>query len=443
VTEERTFPKLIKRFDWTLFLVSILLTLIGIIFIYSATLSSGKANYFCSKQIIAFGLGLFAMVGLTFFPYTFFKEYVYRIYFLSLLVLFGVLLLGTRIRGTRGWYDLGFFYFQPAEIIKIFYILILAGYLERKERYLDNLRNLFFPFLSTISFVGLILRQPDFSSTLVFFPVFLVLLYLAGVRISIVLSLFLYFVLTLGLLLIDCYLSLLKEKGKILFYLEQVLRHFSLEIVLLLCIFVLMLITYWFLAKLKFGVKKKHFFVVYGLILAAFLSTKIFSLFLKQYQRQRLLAFLDPAIDPLGAGYNVLQSKIAIGSGRIFGKGLFLSTQARLGFLPERHTDFIFSLLSEEMGFLGSFIVLILYFILVYRSFAISLAARDRFGNLVAAGIGTMFAFYCIVNIGMTMGIMPATGLPSPLLSYGGSSLLSVYFALGLLFSIYTRRFVH
>lgn len=441
--EEKIFLKLVRRFDWTLFIASILLTLIGIIFIYSATLSSGKAGYYFWKQFFAFGLGLILMFVLVFSPYTFFREHTYLLFLFSVVLLLGLFFLGTAVRGTRGWYNLGFFYFQPTELAKIFYILTLAGYLEKEEKNLEEIRHLFLPFLFTFVYIVLILVQPDFSSSLVFLPILLVMLYLVGVKFSLLSSLFFYFFLTIILVLFNCYLSLLKEKKIIFAFFEQVMNRRLTGIYFLLGVFILLLIIYWFIKQLKFPLRRKHFFIFYGLLVGSFFSSKILSLVIKSYQRKRLLAFLDPKLDPLGAGYNVLQSKIAIGSGKIFGKGLFSGTQARLGFLPERHTDFIFSLISEEWGFLGSFFVLILFFILIYRVLSVAHEARDHFGSFVSGGIATLFVFNCVVNIGMAMGIMPATGLPLPFLSYGGSHLVSAYCAVGLLLSIHLRRFVH
>jgi len=443
VTEEKNFLKLVKHFDWTLFLVSILLTLIGILFIYSATLTTGKASHYCWKQFFAFGLGLILMFSLVFSPYTFFREHIYFLFLFSCLFLGGLFFVGTVVHGTRGWYNLGFFNFQPTELAKIFYILVLAGYLEREEKNLNEIRYIFLPFFFTFVYIGLILAQPDFSSSLVFLLILLVMLYLAGVKISLLAGLLFYFSLTIFLVFFNCYLSLLKEKTIFFLFLEQIIALDLVGIFFLLGIFVFLLIIYWFGKQLKFSLKRKHFFIFYGLLSGSFFSAKIFSLVIKSYQRRRLLAFLDPALDPLGAGYNIFQSKVAIGSGKIFGKGLFSGTQARLGFLPERHTDFIFSLIGEEWGFLGSFFVLILFFILIYCALRIAHEARDRFGSFFAGGIATLFTFNCLVNIGMVMGVMPAVGLPLPFLSYGGSHLVSAYIAVGFLLSIHLRRFVH
>lgn len=161
---------------------------------------------------------------------------------------------------------------------------------------------------------------------------------------------------------------------------------------------------------------------------------------IKDYQLKRLLVFLDPSIDPLHAGYQMRQSLIAIGSGRFIGKGLYLGAQNQLQFLPERHTDFIFSVIGEELGFLGCSVVLILYLVLIVRSLRVVLSAKDSFGSLIAAGVVSMLSFHVLVNVGMTTGIMPITGIPLPFISYGGSSLLANCLGIGLVLGVHMRR---
>lgn len=161
---------------------------------------------------------------------------------------------------------------------------------------------------------------------------------------------------------------------------------------------------------------------------------------LKEYQVTRLLIFLDPWQDWQGAGYHVIQSQIAIGSGGPWGRGLFNGSQNQLNFLPEQHTDFIFSVVGEELGFVGALVLLILYFILLYRGIRIAAQARDTMGMLVATGVVSMLTFHILVNIGMTVGIMPVTGVPLPLFSYGGSAMLTNMAALGLLLNVYRRQ---
>ena len=175
-----------------------------------------------------------------------------------------------------------------------------------------------------------------------------------------------------------------------------------------------------------------------GIILAPFTW-----FLLKDYQKTRILTLFNPEMDPLRTGYHTIQSKIAVGSGGFWGKGLMAGTQSRLNFLPEKHTDFIFSVFAEELGFIGVAVLLTLYLVLILKGLNIAYRAADRFGLFVALGIVASLAFYVIFNIGMTVGIFPVTGLPLPLLSYGGSSLITNMFALGLLLNIEMRRTVH
>ena len=162
--------------------------------------------------------------------------------------------------------------------------------------------------------------------------------------------------------------------------------------------------------------------------------------FLKDYQKSRISVFLNPNADPFGAGYHIIQSKIAIGSGMLFGKGLFQGTQSQLNFLPENHTDFIFSVIGEELGFMGCIFILFLYFMLVYRGLMVAKDCKDNFGMLLATGIVAMWGFQILINVGMTCGIMPVTGIPLPFMSYGVSALTTNMMSLGILLSIYMRQ---
>ncbi|MBR2215137.1 MAG: rod shape-determining protein RodA [Selenomonadaceae bacterium] len=162
--------------------------------------------------------------------------------------------------------------------------------------------------------------------------------------------------------------------------------------------------------------------------------------FLKDYQKMRIMVFIDPNVDPLGSGYHIIQSKIAIGSGMLFGKGLFGGTQSQLNFLPENHTDFIFAVVGEELGFVGGAALLLLYLVVLWRGVQIAKDASDVFGRLLAVGITSMLAFHVLVNVGMTMGIMPVTGIPLPLMSYGVSSLTTNILAITILLNIHMRK---
>ena len=181
--------------------------------------------------------------------------------------------------------------------------------------------------------------------------------------------------------------------------------------------------------------------IVLGIIFAGIASFPIlWNYVLKEYQKTRLYVFIDPNIDPLGSGYHIIQSKIAIGSGMLFGKGIFQGTQSQLNFLPENHTDFIFAVVGEEFGFVGATILLLLYLIILMRGIKIAKEAGDMFGRLLAVGITSMIAFHVLVNVGMTTGIMPVTGIPLPFMSYGVSALTTDILAIAILLNINMRK---
>lgn len=180
--------------------------------------------------------------------------------------------------------------------------------------------------------------------------------------------------------------------------------------------------------------------LLFGIFIAAIAAMPVLWQFLKDYQKMRIMVFLDPNVDPLGSGYHIIQSKIAIGSGMLFGKGLFEGTQSQLNFLPENHTDFIFAVVGEEFGFVGAVILLVLYLIVMWRGIQIAKEARDIFGRLLAVGITSMLAFHVLVNVGMTTGIMPVTGIPLPLMSYGISSLTTNILAIAILMNVHMRK---
>lgn len=195
------------------------------------------------------------------------------------------------------------------------------------------------------------------------------------------------------------------------------------------------------------GINKKFLYVFFGggflTVLLIIIAHLIFNTpvpFLKEYQLNRLIAFINPSIDPQGIGYNIIQSKIALGSGKLTGKGLYQGTQNQLNFLPEKHTDFVFSVIGEEIGFIGVIVVIVLFFFLFWNLFKIALEAKDRFGRLMMVGIISLFFFHVLENIGMTMGIMPITGIPLPFISYGGTSMVVSLIAIGIAININIRK---
>ncbi|MTJ82913.1 MAG: rod shape-determining protein RodA [Telmatospirillum sp.] len=182
----------------------------------------------------------------------------------------------------------------------------------------------------------------------------------------------------------------------------------------------------------------------FGLIIAAGLGAiPVAWRFMREYQRQRIITFLNPENDPLGAGYHILQSKIALGSGGMFGKGFLLGTQSHLNFLPEKQTDFIFTMLAEEWGMVGGLVLVALYTLILVYGYAMSLRARSQFARLVGLGLTTTFFLYVFINIAMVMGLVPVVGVPLPLISYGGTAMLTLLFGFGLIMSVHIHRDIH
>lgn len=430
------------NFDLVLFIATLCTLVTGLVMIYST--EAGAGTGYVLRQLTAGGVGL---VGLLFFavlPYQVFRTYVRPLYVFMILVLIAVLVLGSNLRGTRGWFHLGPIYIQSSEVAKIIFVLTLAGYLDQRIQW-HTAKALVLPFLIAFIPIGLIIIQPDFSSSLVFIPVALVMFYVAGARTLHLLSICLVGGLAVGIPLMSTYFGLLGKTLKespLLFSFSRSLTGGWPSIWMLMGICCFLILTWWFLNKMRIYIPSLYLWVTLTLIFAGVAGAMATNRVIKVYQRKRLVAFVNPKLDPLGGGYNVRQSQISIGSGRILGKGYAKGTQSRLGFLPSRHTDFIFSVIGEELGFLRAVIILGFYFLIIWRSFEISLVARDRFGGMVAAGFATMFAFYALLNLGMTMGLAPVAGVPLPMISYGGSSVVSSMLSIGILLSIHWRRYM-
>jgi len=356
--------KLLKNFDYGLLITALLISILSLIVILSAshTLKTGSYQK-VMIQLFAILAGLVMIIIINLFDYNMFQKFSTVIYIVNILLLLSVLVIGKTSNGAQSWIHIGPVFIQPSEFSKIALILTLGqkfnnmGEIRCFKELIDPLIHVAIPFI-------IVMLQPDLGTALVFLAIFLGMLFISGVRPKIFVSL-----------------------------------------------------------------------IMSGLILLPF-AYKI----LKPYQRNRLLSFVNPKLDPLGSGYHVTQSKIAVGSGMFWGKGLFNGSQTQLYYLPEAWTDFIFSVIGEELGFIGASFLLILYAILLYKSWKIAVMAKDRFGYLVATGIISMLAFHILENIGMAIGIMPVTGIPLPFMSYGGSSMLANMIGLGLLLNIGMRR---
>jgi rod shape determining protein RodA len=323
------------------------------------------------------------------------------------------------------------------------YILVLSSFLDAKAKESKRVSFLISAFAILFGHLVLIMMQPDFSSTLSYFPITLFLLYAIGVEPFYLLCIVIGGGLAVGIPLLETFFDMqlkIAQNETFLTNLALFLKSGNNVVYIISTVLVLIVSGWWFLWKLRIRIPIIYPVVLCGAIVLGCVSSIFVEKSLKDYQRRRLVVFLDPQVDPRGSGYNIIQSKIAIGSGKFTGKGLKKGTQTQLGFLPEQHTDFIFSVIGEEGGWVIAQLTLIFYFLFIWRALVIAKESRDRYGSLVATGIATMFAFYAVINIGMVMGMMPVTGMPLLLLSYGGSSILSSLCAIGVLCSIHIRR---
>jgi len=429
-----------RGFDYIIFSCVILIVSLGILMIYSTT-KTLESNVLWVKQIIWLGIGLVGLIGAVLFDYQLLGKYSRIIYILALILLVFVLFGGPLIRSAKSWVVIGPFSFQPSEFAKIATIIILAEYLSTKREGLTVISEFVYPILLVAIPTFFILMQPDIGTTLVFFPILLVMLYITGSKPVYLATLISTGILILVFTLFLSWSGITPNKIPFLHFLYKLISSFKYLILSLVCLFGFTIVVYYTSKLFKRNVSFHNFGLVFGIIGISLIVSLITEGFLKDYQRKRLVVFIDTGIDPLNAGYNVIQSKIAVGSGKLFGKGFLHGTQSQLGFLPERQSDFIFSVIGEELGFIGASIVLFLFLIIIYRGIYIAFSSRDNFGSLLASGIITMIATQVFLNVGISLGIMPVTGLTLPLVSYGGSSLFVTLLSCGILLNIRLRRY--
>ena len=372
--------KMLKNIDYP-FVLS-LLAILGLSIIVMPSAAATVPGDLGSRQAVLILVGLMAMTFMLAIDYKQWQKYSNYLYILNIVILLLVFSpLGHTAGGATRWIAIGpsgsQLTFQASEFAKILIIITFADFLEKRQGKLETFKQ----FLPCFVFVGipmlLILGQPDLGTALVFAAILIGMMFIAGANPK------LLFGLVVGVLAVG---------------------------------------IGWIYAYLQWG--------------------DIFSIPmpLRDFQLMRLIVFLDPSVDAMGAGYQIIQSLVAIGNGGLTGTGLFQGPQTQLLFLPEHHTDFIFSVVGEELGFIGGVILLFLYFFLIYRSIDIMAHAKDMFGVLMVAGVTSMLLFHILVNVGMTMGIMPITGVPLPLFSYGGTSMVANLIALGIVLNVNIRR---
>jgi len=401
----------LKTLDPILIFSMIGLLAIGLVALYSSSQSlvqSGSAtNYFWS-QIRWILIGFGALLAIAFLPNRLLYELSYILYGIALFFLVLVLIWGTEGYGAVRWLRFGGFGFQPSEFAKIATLLAVARYLSEERLDINRLKT----FLAAAAFLLapflLIAKQPDLGTALVFIVMSLPVLFWAGLRWE--------------------NLVLILAPGLTLF---ASFNHITFSLVMVL------ILVYLFYVKPPMLLRVAYFILNVAIgLLTPFLWNQ-----LKDYQKQRITTFWNPEADPLGSGYQIIQSKVAIGSGGFLGKGFMEGSQTQLRFLPEQHTDFIFAVIGEEFGFLGILAALILFTVFLVRIVQMANTYRSRFSSVFAIGAGSIIGFHMFINAGMTIGLFPVTGLPLPFVSYGGSALLTNMSIVGILLNFYRHRF--
>jgi len=402
-----------RNMDYGLIVAVCLLLVIGVFMIHSA--STGENNETTDvwrKQVVWAAISFTAMVGVIFLPLKFIYALSYVFYGICLLLLIMTEVYGTIGGGSERWLNIGPLRFQPSEFMKIATILALARFLSMKNNRPYSYRKVFIPALIVFVPMVLILKQPDLGTALVFFAIFFPMLYWAG------LSKVRLFFLVAPLL-------------SAVFSAPFLPIYSWIWVVFMFCVLALLFHSRYTLQGMGFNISTN----IFAGIAIPYVFNK-----LKPYQQKRITTFINPEADPLGAGYQIINSKIAVGSGGMFGKGIGQGKYTELGFLPRSHTDFIFSVIGEELGFLGSVLILGVIFFIVSRGIRIASVVKNPFMSIAAVGIATVFVFHMFVNVGMVIGIMPVTGLPLPFLSYGGSSCVTSALMIGLLLNFSINR---
>ena len=351
------------------------------------------------KQLIWFGIGCVVFLLSQWLRIQFFQEYAYHLYAI-LLILIWITYFMPAIGGSHRWVSLGYISFQPSEIGKIFLVFVIARVLSEQENKMNEVKLLLLILLMAAVPSQMVFKQPDFGTAIVYGFIALPMLYWSGIR-----SFYLF-------LVIAPVISIISAFNLIIFSLWMG---------------ILVLVIYFNQPKIIIGTFQ--FMINIG---CGVLSPLIWNNILYHHQKERILTLLNPLRDPHGTGYQIIQSIIAIGSGGMWGKGIGKGTQTQLRYLPVRDTDFIISVIGEELGLFGITIILIAFSVMLYWIIVYAGIISNRFSSLTLIGFASILFIHLAVNMGMTVGLLPVTGLPAPFLSYGGSFLLSSMFILAL-----------
>ncbi len=427
------------NFDFYILLSVLILVVTGIFFIYSSCVASDGSvvsNEYI-KQIVWAVMGVAVLASVIIVNYKKVQDYSVYLYIFFIFLLLVTLVAGNKVNGARSWLGIMDIGIQPSEFAKIATIFMLSSFYSAHKNDVRSIQTFIRGFLITLIPMTLILVQPDMGTALVYIPIFIITAYIAGSSLRHIIYLLLTGSIMIVLVIIPVWEDFASEStGKII----KTISDSGIYIYMMLSFLTVTVIS---MAGYYIARKGYYYWIMYGssIMSVAMIGSVAAQKVLKTYQIMRLIVFLDPYIDPKGAGWNIIQSITAVGSGGVWGKGFLNGTQSHYRYLPQQTTDFIFSIMAEELGFAGSLFIFSLFLIIIIRGIIIIGAAKDSFGSNIAAGVVAMIFFHFIVNIGMAMGIMPITGIPLLFLSYGGSSLWTAMIGTGLLINVYFRRY--
>ncbi|MEQ9667954.1 rod shape-determining protein RodA [Coleofasciculus sp. G2-EDA-02] len=394
-----------QELDWQLLFVSIALTFLGGVMIRSAEFNEGLTDWWWHWIIGGIGLSLCLLIARS--RYEILLQWHWMVYAMTNISLFAVMIMGTTANGAQRWLNILGFHVQPSEFAKLGLIITLAAIIHWQPA---STLNAVFRVLAIAAVPWLfVFLEPNLGTSLVFGAITMGMLYWGNAN-----------------------------PGWLILLVSPIVSAIMFNVFLPAWFF-------WVAAMALIGWRTLPWPLLGGIgalvgnAISGGLGNLLWGL-LQDYQKNRLILFLDPDKDPLGGGYHLIQSRIAIGAGQLTGRGLYQGTQTQLQFIPEQHTDFIFSAIGEELGFIGCLCVLFTFWLLCLRLVIIAQNAKDNFGSLLAIGVLSMIVFQTVVNIGMNIGLAPITGIPLPLLSYGRSALLANFLGIGLVESVANHR---
>ncbi len=394
--------------DWLLFMLPVGVTIFASILISSTQKYTGESGFAINHAVLG-GIGAILALWIARGRYEMLLQWRWIIYAATILSLVAVMVVGTEGLGAQRWITIFGFNVQPSEFAKLGAIITLAATL--KDRDASTLFGMVKALAITAVPWALVFLQPDLGTSLVFGAITMGMLYWSGTN-----------------------------PGWLILMISPLVSAILFNI----------WVPVWIVWVVLMGIvayRSLPWWSIYSAVVAVVINSVSGKLgdimwhVLKDYQKDRLILFLHPDKDPLGGGYHLIQSRIAIGAGELWGRGLFHGTQTQLSFIPEQHTDFIFSAVGEELGFMGGMFLLLAFWLICLRLVLIAQNAKDNFGSLLAIGVLSMIVFQAILNICMTIGLAPITGIPLPWMSYGRSALLTNFIAIGIVESVANYRF--